>query len=226
MSRAPDIPKELPGSTVSDILNGKRERLPDWSLVVSFVMVCRLHAQQHGLPTDALGTVEQWQARWRAARNDQTRPAATGSYDLYRTPADEAERRTTRTIARLVRLAADGDAESAYRLTIIHLLTGASAEARYWIHAAVQKHHPEAQALSGTQRPIEFAANVSFAYGQAYEQEGPAKLDIARFYYRLAADHGHPHATERLRALRTLPFGKLLLSPAHPPANRQGDAVL
>ncbi|MGP3920905.1 hypothetical protein [Nonomuraea sp. 10N515B] len=213
LSRAPGIPKELPGSTLSDILNGKRERLPDWGLVASFVMVCHRHAEQTGLPTDALGTVKQWQDRWRAARNEQPPPQATGSYDLYGTPADEAERRTTRTVARLVRLAGDGDPESAYRLAIIHVLTGESAAARYWIHAAIQQRHPDAEAFAGDPRPIEFAANLSFTYGLAYEQEGPAKRDIARFYYRLAADHGHPRATERLRALRAVPFGKLLPAP-------------
>lgn len=213
LSRAPGIPKELPGSTLSDILNGKRERLPDWGLVASFVMVCRHHAEQTGLPTDGLDTVEQWQARWRAARNEQPQPHATGSYDLYRTPADEAERRTTRTVARLVRLAGDGDSESAYRLAIINLLTGESAAARYWIHTALRQRHPDAEAFAGDPRPIEFAANLSFAYGRAYEQEGPAKRDIARFYYRLAADHGHPGAAECLRALRAVPFGKLLPAP-------------
>ncbi|WP_156326004.1 hypothetical protein [Nonomuraea sp. SBT364] len=213
MSRAPDVPKELPASTVSDILTGKRERLPDWKLVVSFVMVCHRYAGESGLPGDALGTVEQWQARWRAARNEPARPHPTGSYDLYGTPADEAERRATRTVARLVRLAGDGDAESAYRLAIIHVLAGESAEARYWIHIAVQKRHPGAEAFAGNRHPIEFAANLSFAYGQAYEQEGHAKRDIARFYYGLAARHGHPHATERLRVLRAVPFGKLLPAP-------------
>ncbi|MFI7132257.1 hypothetical protein ACIBQ1_41730 [Nonomuraea sp. NPDC050153] len=213
LSRAPGVPKELPGSTLSDILNGKRERLPDWGLVASFVMVCHRHAELTGLPTEALGTVEQWQARWRAARNEPPRPHATGSYDLYRTPAEEAERRTSRTVARLVRLAGDGDSESAYRLAIIHVLTGESAQARYWIHAAVQQRHPDAEALDGNPHPIEFAANMSFTYGRAYEQEGPAKLDIARFYYRLAAEHGHPRAAERLRALRAVPFGKLLPAP-------------
>lgn len=216
LSRAPGIPKELPGSTLSDILNGKRERLPDWELVASFVMVCHRHAQRTGLPVDALGTVEQWQARWRAARNEQNeqpRPHATGSYDLYGTPADEAERRTTRTVARLVRRAGDGDPESAYRLAIIHLLMGESAAARYWVHAAIRHRHPDAAALAGDPRPIECAANLAFAYGQAYELEGPAKREIARFYYKLAADHGHPRAAERLRALRAVPFGKLLPAP-------------
>ena len=213
LSRAPGVPKELPGSTLSDILTGKRERLPDWGLVSSFVMVCHRHAELTGLPAYGLGTVEQWQARWRAARNEPPPSRPTGSYDLYRTPADEAERRTTRTIARLVRLAGDGDAESAYRLAIIHLLTGDSPAARYWIHAAVRQRHPDAEAFAGDAHPIEFAANQSFTYGRAYEQEGPAKLDIARFYYRLAAGHRHPHATERLRALRAVPFGKLLPAP-------------
>ncbi|MFB4287346.1 hypothetical protein ACBI99_06890 [Nonomuraea sp. ATR24] len=225
MSRAPDVPKELPASTVSDILTGKRERLPDWKLVASFVMVCHRHAEQTGLPRDALGTVEQWQTRWRAARSEQPprtpyvpgtpAPGAhvTGTYDHYRTPADEAERRTTRTVARLVRRAGDGDAESAYRLAIIHVLTGDLAAARYWLHAARGRHHPDAEAFAADPRPVEFAARLSFAYGQAYEQEGRAKHDIARFYYGLAARHGHRPAAQRLRVMRALPFGKLLPAP-------------
>ncbi|WP_222107565.1 hypothetical protein [[Actinomadura] parvosata] len=211
LSRAEDIPKELPASTLNDILNGKRERLPDCQLVVSFVMVCHRHAESTGLPTDGLGSVAQWLAHWRAARNERSQ--AIGSYDLYGTPADEAERRTTRTVARLVRLAGDGDDESVYRLAIIKVLTGENAEARYWLHVARQRRHPGAEAFAATSRPEEFAAGQCFAYGQTYEQAGAAKEEIARFYYKLAADHGHPQAIERLRALRAVPFGKLLPAP-------------
>ncbi|WP_344472890.1 hypothetical protein [Nonomuraea monospora] len=211
LSRAGDVPKELPESTLNDILNGKRERLPDWQLVASFVMVCRRHAELTGLPTDALGSVAQWQARWLAARNE--RAHAIGSYDLYGTPADEAERRTTRTVARLVRLAGDGDVESAFRLAVIKTLTGENAEAGYWLHTARRERHPDAEAFAAAARPVEFAARRCFGYGQDYEQRGQAKQDIARFYYKLAADHGHPQAVERLRALRAVPFGKLLPAP-------------
>ncbi|TMR99625.1 hypothetical protein [Nonomuraea basaltis] len=41
----------------------------------------------------------------------------------------------------------------------------------------------------------------------------PNNHHIARFSYRLAADDGHPRANERLRALRAVPFGKLLPAP-------------
>ncbi|GAA3228069.1 hypothetical protein [Nonomuraea helvata] len=95
----------------------------------------------------------------------------------------------------------------------IHVLTGESPAARYWIHAALQRRHPGAEALAGDPYNIELAANLSCAYGQQYEREGSAKRDIARFYYRLAAGHGHPRAVERLRALRVVPFGKLLPAP-------------
>ncbi|WP_157383530.1 hypothetical protein [Nonomuraea coxensis] len=207
-------PKELPASTLNDILNGKRERLPDWGLVASFVAVCRRHAEQTGLPAGPLGTLEEWAARWRAARNEPpARPRVTGSYDPYTTPPDEAERRTTRTVARLVRLAGDGDPDAACRLAIIDLLTGDLAEARYWIHAAARRGHPDARALAAHPRPVELAAGLSFAYGEACEQGGPAKLRIARFYYRLAAGRGHPGAAERLRVLRAVPFGKPLPAP-------------
>lgn len=209
LSRAQGIPKELPPSTLNDILNGKRERLPDWSVVASFVMVCRHHAELTGLPAYALGDVAQWQAHWRAARNAQPLPAV-GSYDLYTTPAEEAERRTTRTVARLVRRAADGDADSAYRLAVIHVLTGESPAARYWTHVARRQRHPGA---GDVPPPVALAADHAYAYGQRCEQAGPAKLDIARFYYKLAADHGHPRAVERLRALRAGPYGKPLPAP-------------
>lgn len=214
LSRAAGCPKELPASTLSDILNGKRERLPDWGLVASFVMVCHRHAQQTGLPVDALGTVAQWQARWRAARNEQ--PPATGTHDLYRTPADEAERRTSRTIAYLVRRAAEGDSEPAYRLAIIHTLKGEAAEARYWAHIAVRRHHPGAEAFAHHRLPIELAADLAYGYGLRYEPD-PRKHHIAKIYYKLAAEHGHPLAAERLRALRTVPFGKLLPAVAEHP---------
>ncbi|MED7925085.1 hypothetical protein SMD20_12605 [Nonomuraea sp. LP-02] len=210
LSRLLKTPKPLPASTLHDILNGKRERLPDWDVVASFVAVCRRHAESTGLPPGSLGTLEQWQARWRSARNEPGSPRVSGSYDPYTTTPDEAERRTTRTVARLVRLAGDGDPDAACRLAIIDLLTGKLAEARYWIHAAARRGHPDARALATHARPVELAAGLSFAYGEACEQAGPAKLDIARFYYRLAAGQGHPAATARLRVLRAVPFGKPL----------------
>ncbi|MEV4800589.1 hypothetical protein AB0K18_11290 [Nonomuraea sp. NPDC049421] len=207
------MPKELPPSTLNDILKGKRERLPDWGLVASFVMVCHRHAELTGLPAEALGTVQQWQERWLAARSEQPRVPAIGSFDLYRTPADEAERRTTRTVARLVRLASEGDVECTYRLAIIHLLLGEHAQARFWLHDALRKRHPDAEAFDKDPHPVMYAAQQSYNYGLAYEGEGPAKRDIAGFYYRLAADRGHPQARERLRVLRNVPFGKLLPAP-------------
>ncbi|MEV4837372.1 hypothetical protein AB0K05_22805 [Nonomuraea sp. NPDC049486] len=222
LSRAPGIPKELPTSTLSDILNGKRERLPDWELVSSFVTVCHRHAEQTGLPVAPLGTVPQWQARWLAARKEpraqaggayEPRTHTTGTYDLYRTPAEEADRRTSRMVAYLVRRAAEGDSEPAYRLAIIKALLGEVAESRHWAYVAVQRRHPGAEAFDRHRPPIDLAADLAFAYGRAYEQEGPSKLDIARAYYRLAAGHGHLRAAERLRAMRAVPFGKLLPAP-------------
>ncbi|MDA0634390.1 hypothetical protein OUY22_13280 [Nonomuraea sp. MCN248] len=216
LSRALDVPKELPASTLSDILNCKRERLPDWKLVASFVMVCHRHAAQTGLPVDRLGTLEQWQSRWAAARSEQPGPQVTGSFDLYRTPADEAERRTSRTVAYLVRRAAEGGSEPAFRLAIVHALAGEVAASRYWAHIAVRRRHPGAESFAGDQPPLTLAADLAFGYGQAYERESTTKHDIARFYYKLAADHGHPGAAERLRALRSVPFGKLLPAPVRP----------
>ncbi|PZG39650.1 hypothetical protein C1I98_23435, partial [Spongiactinospora gelatinilytica] len=57
---------ELPGSrpliksTTQEILSGKRVRLPDWQWVSAFVRACHAAAAESGLPTDGLGTVQEW----------------------------------------------------------------------------------------------------------------------------------------------------------------------
>ncbi|MEZ0071784.1 hypothetical protein [Planotetraspora sp. GP83] len=65
----------LAESTTHDILTGKRSRLPDWPWIASFVAACQAAAAETGLDLVPLGTIQDWLARWRAARTSQ--PAAT-----------------------------------------------------------------------------------------------------------------------------------------------------
>ncbi|MFI6500368.1 hypothetical protein [Nonomuraea typhae] len=60
--------RELAKSTTHDILTHKRKRLPDWWWVSLFVSACHLAAEQHHLQHEPLGNLDDWNARWRAAR--------------------------------------------------------------------------------------------------------------------------------------------------------------
>lgn len=57
----------LSRSTIHDILNGKRTRLPNWQVVSSFVAVCRIHAEQNEARLDQFATEEEWHHRWYVA---------------------------------------------------------------------------------------------------------------------------------------------------------------
>ncbi|MGV9771148.1 hypothetical protein ACWDS7_03920, partial [Streptosporangium sp. NPDC003464] len=69
--------RELAESTTNDILTGKRKRVPDWSWVASFVIACHMAAEQTHLDVRELGSLQDWNARWRAARTPQPSPAGS-----------------------------------------------------------------------------------------------------------------------------------------------------
>jgi hypothetical protein len=56
--------QELPRSTSSDILNGKRVQIPTLSWLISFVTVCRICAERTHARLDQLDTVDDWRQRW------------------------------------------------------------------------------------------------------------------------------------------------------------------
>ncbi|WP_157249303.1 hypothetical protein [Nonomuraea typhae] len=60
--------RELAKSTTHDILTHKRKRLPEWWWVSLFVGACHLAAEHHHLQQEPLGNLDDWNARWRAAR--------------------------------------------------------------------------------------------------------------------------------------------------------------
>lgn len=63
----PDI-QDLRRSTVNDILQGKRTRIPEWKWLRSFVIVCRTHAERTDPSLGPLDTEEEWRREWRKAQ--------------------------------------------------------------------------------------------------------------------------------------------------------------
>src|SRR5437868_10836904 len=59
----------LPHSTTHDILSGKRDKLPPWPWVSSFLHVLRVAATENGLDPDAIGATRDWHNRYLAARS-------------------------------------------------------------------------------------------------------------------------------------------------------------
>ncbi|WP_242907150.1 hypothetical protein [Actinomadura terrae] len=67
----------LPHSTTHDILSGKRDKLPPWPWVSSFLHVLRIAARENGLDPEEIGSTRDWHARYLAARTailDAQRP--------------------------------------------------------------------------------------------------------------------------------------------------------
>jgi hypothetical protein len=54
-------------ATVSDVLNGNRVRVPDWSFVSAFVTACHAAAEESRLDPAGLGSIAEWKTRWDAA---------------------------------------------------------------------------------------------------------------------------------------------------------------
>ncbi|GAA3148925.1 hypothetical protein [Nonomuraea roseoviolacea] len=69
LSRSNKACMELRKSTVSDVLTGKRKRVPKWTFVHSFVTTCATAAGQGGLDVGGMGDIQAWYACWRAAHD-------------------------------------------------------------------------------------------------------------------------------------------------------------
>jgi hypothetical protein len=85
ISKQTDGIQDLPSSTLGDILNGKRVRIPARSLLISFVTVCRTFAERTHARLDQLETVEDWHERWyRATRASiDTAPWPVNAADIF-----------------------------------------------------------------------------------------------------------------------------------------------
>ncbi|MDR8414920.1 hypothetical protein MTP10_40105 [Nonomuraea sp. 3-1Str] len=69
LSRSNGPHLELRKSTVSDVLTGKRKRVPKWPFVYAFVTACAAAARQAGLDVGGMGDVQTWNEHWRAAQD-------------------------------------------------------------------------------------------------------------------------------------------------------------
>jgi tetratricopeptide (TPR) repeat protein len=58
---------QLRRATVSDVLAGKRVRLPTWPFVSAFVVACRKLAEENRLDPEELGRVADWKRHWDSA---------------------------------------------------------------------------------------------------------------------------------------------------------------
>ncbi|MEO3810697.1 hypothetical protein ABGB17_16980 [Sphaerisporangium sp. B11E5] len=213
--------RELAESTTHDILTGKRERLPPWPWVASYVAACRLAARETGLDVDALGDIKDWHAKWLAARAAPVvAPAMSASAASAVLPRQTQDRRPRddidehepswsprdfvrhygRTGARLLRWAEAGDEEACFRIGVVMLLDGRQEEARRWLGRAHAAGNDAAPLLRRHHDAEAAAAELAYLYGQEYE-EAEGKLSIAMFYYRLAGHHGHADAAYRLGAI-------------------------
>jgi hypothetical protein len=54
-------------ATMSDVLNGKRVKEPDWRFVAAFVEACHAAARENGLDPGALGSIADWKRHWDGA---------------------------------------------------------------------------------------------------------------------------------------------------------------
>lgn len=78
----------LSRSTMSDVLTGKRVRLPEWRFVAAFVAACRAAADESDLEPAELGTPADWKRRWDAAAAGFTDVPYPGSGDAGRPPGN------------------------------------------------------------------------------------------------------------------------------------------
>jgi tetratricopeptide (TPR) repeat protein len=77
----------LKKSTVSDILQGKRLKIPQWSRVAAFIAACRKLAEETGLDPMQLGTIEGWREAYSDAREGRINPDFPGLADPPPVPA-------------------------------------------------------------------------------------------------------------------------------------------
>ncbi|MFC5753106.1 hypothetical protein [Actinomadura rugatobispora] len=81
----------LPKSTVHGVISGKkRQQLPQWRWVYSFLVVLREIAKEDGLDPDTVGTVEEWNARYKEAAleiTERSRPSPVGvAVEIWSSP--------------------------------------------------------------------------------------------------------------------------------------------
>jgi hypothetical protein len=213
----------LARSTTHDILTGRRKKVPSWPWVASFVTACHAAAEQTGLPTENMGTLTDWLARWCAARAGQSAaalggepleeptppapPAPTPLADDEPAPPVEDPRQPDEHAQHLlkvygrtgVRLMRDRpfDIGVGVSLAVTALLRGHAHEGDQRLMEAAQAGHGDALELLSHPRRHQMAADYAYRCGRSHQHAD--RVEVAMFFYRLAADRGrHPEAAYRL----------------------------
>jgi tetratricopeptide (TPR) repeat protein len=78
---------KLRRATVSDVLAGRRVRLPPWPFVSAFVAACRELAEENRLDPEDLGTVADWKRHWDSAVAEHIGPRFPGRAPMLPPPA-------------------------------------------------------------------------------------------------------------------------------------------
>ncbi|MFI6316184.1 hypothetical protein ACIBG8_01620 [Nonomuraea sp. NPDC050556] len=200
----------LASSTTQEILKGKRVGVPSWAWVISFVETCHEAARQVRLDLGPVQVAE-WKARWQRARNSG--PACSEAVGPVSAPVPEVstvDRLTAtetircyldhhgRVAAHLAQLALGGDGEACFHLALLTVLRGWGHDSREWLCRAVAAGHAEAAALRDSPDLRTEAAALAYRHGCLLEADGSAKSSVARFFFRLAAETGHPDAIAKL----------------------------
>ncbi|MEV3986262.1 hypothetical protein [Nonomuraea sp. NPDC049758] len=214
--------RELAASTTQEILSGKRRRLPAWIWVASYVSACHQAAQEGNLNLGPMD-LETWRTRLlHARRGDQPASASPGRSAVLPATAGPATMLSAdhltaeeviqcyrdvhgRIAARLARTALDGDAEACFHLALFTLLRGWGHDGMDWLRRAADAGHEAALALQSAPDPRTQAADVAYRHGCALEAGGATRASIARCFYRLAAEIGHPEAIAKITSQAVSP---------------------
>jgi tetratricopeptide (TPR) repeat protein len=94
-------------ATVSDVLAGKRIRLPTWPFVSEFVAACRELAEENRLDPEDLGTVADWKRHWDSAVAGHIGPRFPGRGPLLASPAPSTGRVPEPTPSKALEVPAD-----------------------------------------------------------------------------------------------------------------------
>ncbi|MEU8364938.1 hypothetical protein AB0C27_53885 [Nonomuraea sp. NPDC048882] len=214
--------RELAASTTQEVLSGKRRRLPPWSWVASYVAACHEAARDGSLDLGPMD-MEIWRTRLLHARHGDrpvtasddraaVLPALAGPATMLSADRLTAEEITQcyldvhgRIAARLTRMALNGDAEACFHLALFTLLRGWGHDGMGWLRRAVDAGHEAARALQDADDLRLQAADVAYQHGCALEAGGATRASIARCFYQLAAETGHPEAIAKITGMTAPP---------------------
>ncbi|MGW3353740.1 hypothetical protein ACWDA3_61645 [Nonomuraea rubra] len=201
--------------------------------MVSYVAACHEAAHEGNLDIGPMD-METWRTRLLHAQHGD-RPATVPDDRSAALPALpgpatmlSAERLTAdeiiqcyldihgRVAARLVRRAINGDAEACFHLALFTLLRGWGHDGMGWLRRAADAGHEAALALQNADDLRTQAADVAYRHGCALEAGGITRASIARCFYQLAAETGHPEAIAKITSTAAPPTPPSATSMATP----------